>query len=258
MSKIPSQVIASWVTKHVSSVDWLPLISLVSKAIQQEAGLSADQADELTDENLEFIKDHLQNELEQHRAAGTPANYELDEEQLPYIRSLLDKDLMQTLATLRKIEPREFEKICAEILRKFGANVRVEGGSDDGGIDFIGDDILLHPSAKVIPFKSRLVVIGQAKRFKKNNLVKLSEVRQFVGACKAKIHELKRNGKVGPFSPVVCAFWTTSGFDLPATEYAAKMGLWYLDGVSIARYVRELGVQFPITLDIPQDVSKDA
>lgn len=245
MINISSQVLAMWVTKNIKSVEWSPLITVVSDAIQQETNLSADEADELADEHLSFVTECLRDELELHRAAGTSASYELDEEQMPYIRSLIDEDLRRVLATLRTMESSEFETICSDILGKFGATVRVNGGVNDGGVDFIGEDIFLHPLATTIPLKSRAVVIGQAKRYKGKNSVKLNEVRQFVGACKAKVHELKRSNKIGPFSPIICALWTTSSFDLPAAEYASQMGIWYLDGVSIARYVKDLSVQLP-------------
>ncbi|MNC75609.1 hypothetical protein D3C75_1271730 [compost metagenome] len=71
-------------------------------------------------------------------------------------------------------------------------------------------------------------------------------MRQFVGSCKAKINDLKRSGKIGPFTPIMCAFWTTSNFSAEAVSYAKQIGVWYMDGISIAKTIRT----FEINIDM--------
>jgi hypothetical protein len=49
--------------------------------------------------------------------------------------------------------------------------------------------------------------------------------------------------KLGPLTPVVFAFWTTSDFDPNAKRFARDVGLWYMDGLTLASYVSGLGLE---------------
>jgi len=83
--------------------------------------------------------------------------------------------------------------------------------------------------------------IGHAKRYKEGNAISETQMREFVGAATLKRHKLLREGVVGPLSPVTFAFWTTSDFDQPARQFARELGLWYMDQITLAEYISQLG-----------------
>jgi hypothetical protein len=43
-------------------------------------------------------------------------------------------------------------------------------------------------------------------------------------------------------TPVIFAYWTTSGFEQSAKAYARSIGLWHMDGQTLAAYVGSLGL----------------
>src|SRR5258705_463543 len=72
---------------------------------------------------------------------------------------------------------------------------------------------------------SRILVIGQAKRYIDGNHVREKELREFVGAVIKRVDELKRtrSEQFGIMHPIILAFWTTSDFHLNAREYAKNV-----------------------------------
>ena len=85
----------------------------------------------------------------------------------------------QLISILRTIPPAGFEKICQRLLRESGfKKVIVTGKTGDGGID--GEGILeINP---LITFK----VLFQCKRYKDNNSIGPSTVRDFRGAMQGR------------------------------------------------------------------------
>ncbi len=129
------------------------------------------------------------------------------------------------------------------ILAALGATSQTTNKSKDGGIDFYGINLKVVPTALSVPAASKTAVIGQAKRYKEGNVISETQVREFVGAATLARHKLLKDNKIGPLSPVIFAFWTTSDFDQNAKLFARELGLWYKDGVTLARYVTELGLK---------------
>ena len=85
----------------------------------------------------------------------------------------------QLISILRTLPPSGFEKICQRLLRESGfKKVMVTGKTGDGGID--GEGILeINP---LITFK----VLFQCKRYKDNNSIGSSTVRDFRGAMQGR------------------------------------------------------------------------
>jgi restriction endonuclease Mrr len=129
------------------------------------------------------------------------------------------------------------------VLEKLGAQSQVTKQTNDGGVDFIGVDLKLVPKKFNVPAACRAAVIGQAKRYKDGNAINEVRLRGFVGAALLRRHVLHQEGNIGPLTPVLCAFWTTSYFDFNAKKYARAAGLWYMDGRTLADYVHGLSLR---------------
>ncbi len=72
--------------------------------------------------------------------------------------------------------------------------------------------------------------------------MKEKELREFVGGGILKLQEYRERRIWNPLTPIVFAFWTTSDFHKSAKDYARNIGIWFMNGWSFARYVRELGI----------------
>ncbi|BEE14520.1 hypothetical protein VAWG004_30230 [Aeromonas veronii] len=248
MVNIPSQVIKGWLITRLNNTDWKSLIDVLIDVIRIEAPvLSAEDIAELAEKHMPHISQLLREQLETERLSQVPSMFELDEETPPYIRSLISEEIRGISKNICRIDPSGFEKICQEIVSKIGGvSNQHSGGANDGGIDFVGYDVVPDQGCTCIPQSSKIVILGQAKRYARAHNVNLNEVRQFVGSCKAKINDLKRSGKIGPFTPVMCAFWTTGNFSAEAINYAKQIGVWYMDGISIAKAI----ITFEINIDM--------
>ena len=167
----------------------------------------------------------------------------------PYIRVIVSAP-SELITKLRRIDPFEFERVCARILGGLGATARTTQRTNDGGADFIGVNMNAVPAALSVPATCKAVVIGQAKRYRDGNLIVETKLREFVGAGILERHQLLKEGRISPLTPVLFAFWTTSSFDPNAKRYARDMGLWYMDGVTLAGYVNLLGLH-EIVLALP-------
>lgn len=132
---------------------------------------------------------------------------------------------------LRTLPPAGFEKICQRLLRESGfKKVTVTGKSGDGGID--GEGILEINS--LITFK----VLFQCKRYRDNNSVGASTVRDFRGAMQGRADE--------------GIILTTSTFTKDAKKEAIRDGappieLVDADGIIDLFESKELGLR-PVTI----------
>ncbi|MEB7932062.1 restriction endonuclease [Enterobacter quasiroggenkampii] len=243
MGGVSSQVLAEWVVADLQGNEWEAFPISLERSVKKHMGnKSDDEIADIVEEHTRYVIDILRDIVESERVSGIMSKFELDEEEPPYIRSVITGSTALILENIRRSDPIVFEKICAEIVKSIGATATSIGGSDDGGIDFIGVDLNIHSGIKSMPAMSKFMILGQAKRYKKSNSVSLNELRQFVGSCKAKTRELIVQGKLGPMTPVIYAFWTTSSFDQKASDYAHNMGLWYMDGYSISCHIDSLGI----------------
>ena len=242
MATPSSQVMALKLIETLSEQNYVSSKNKLLEVIQEQFGQPEDIASEWAEAQLDYVVDHLRNMASCDRKSGI-TRFEIDEESPPYIRCVTQPIQFELRRSLQNIPSDEFENVCSQIVNHFGGTASVSGGSDDGGIDFSGFNITIHQDAVNVPLTSKIVLIGQAKRHHNNNVIKLNELKKFVGSCKARINELIRNGTIGSLTPVVCAFWTTSSFTIDATEYGNNLGLWCMDGLSIANSIERLGIE---------------
>ena len=105
-----------------------------------------------------------------HIIDGSLPRFEIDNDPSPYIRltSALPSELK---LKLHRIDPSEFERVCANILTALGASARAKGQPNDGGVDFLAMHLSVVPATLSIPLTCRAAVIGQAKRYKHGNTI---------------------------------------------------------------------------------------
>lgn len=198
MAMPSSQVAASWLKEELSGTEWVPLKNALYSAMQRRwKNHSDDEYWEYVEDNLPYVAEHLREELSACRMDGAVATYEIDDEQLPYVRASADISV-DVLNKLRRINPFTFEEVCARILRELGASSHATQRTNDGGVDFIGVNMSIVPSSLAVPMHSQAAVIGQAKRYKEGNLIKETHLREFVGACTLRRHQLRKDEKIGP------------------------------------------------------------
>jgi hypothetical protein len=243
MATPSSQVVAHWVKQDLNTTSWESLSvictrALTSRWIQQ----SQSQIAEFVESNLTYIADHLRAEISDCMIDGTAPRFEIDNEVIPYIR-LIEDGAGDLIAKLRKIDPFKLEELCSDVLIKFGAEAKYTKKTNDGGIDFEGFGLQIVPLAFGLPASCKAAIIGQTKRYKEGHPISEVRLREFVGAATLRRHRLQREGKIGPLTPVVFAFWTTSDFDPGAKRYAREIGLWYMEGRTLAKYAAELGMR---------------
>lgn len=239
---LSSAIVTRWVLETFKSPDWKSLQEVVKDAIRLNTPMGEDLVSENAENLVLFVAQELFNLLQSDEDHGRVSIFELDEESPPYIKCTVPASTYEVLRRLKDMTPTEFESVCANLLNALGAQSQQQGGSQDGGIDFIGYGLCLNPALDSMPSKSKLVVLGQAKRYASSNSVKLNEVRQFVGAAKKKHNDLIVSERISALSPVVYALWTTSVFDRPASEYGLGLGLWLIDSLQLASYVERFSL----------------
>ena len=245
-----SQVAACWVKEGLNSVNWVPLRDVVFLAIKQRwAGKSDGEISDYVETNLPYVAEHLRDTAAEWVIDGAVPTFEIDSEPSPYIR-LLSALPSNLVSKLRKIDPFMFEQVCADVLTALGAESQTTRRSYDGGVDFVAVNLKIVPNAFLVPVACKAAVVGQAKRYKDGNPINETRLREFVGAATLKKHELCVAGRIGPLAPVLFAFWTTSDFDSNAKSYARQLGLWYMDGHTMAAYVDNLGLR-ELVLSLP-------
>jgi len=146
----------------------------------------------------------------------------------------------ELLTTVRTIEPRAFELLVIELLRRMGygtqniaESIRHTGKSGDGGIDGeIYQDVLGLDK-----------IFIQAKRYKKGSSVGREDLQKFVGSLN------ERKSKKG-------IFITSSHFNDNAREYIQRVdvSISLIDGKMLAElmYKHDLGVSPKKSLDIKE------
>src|SRR5579875_785556 len=166
MSLPSSQTCASWVRDELATTTWVPLRDRLYGAVRKRLiKLSDENVWEFVEENVSFVAEHLRDDVADCQVDGSVPRYEIDNDPSPYIRltGLAPSDL---LSKIRKIDPFEFEAVCADILNALGGVCRTTQKTNDGGVDFWGVDLKIAPAGLSVPVASRMAVIGQAKRYK--------------------------------------------------------------------------------------------
>jgi len=237
-----SQVCSVWVQEELTNVKWILLRDVLFAALKRKLiNKSEEYLWDLVEGNLGPVAEHLRDSVADRVVDGGTPQFDIDNDPSPYIR--LAENVPSALASkLRRIDPYDFEKVCADVLSALGATSKVTQRSNDGGIDFIGVN-LKFVSTGSVPLASTIVVIGQAKRYKEGNAISETQLREFVGAATLRRHQMLKDGNIRPLSPMLLAFWTTSEFDRNARLFARELGLWYMDGITLAAYVSQLGLE---------------
>lgn len=237
-----SQDLARWVEATLDSFEWISMNSALMTAIKQNISNASETTQYDILENHEiFVEEILRNKLAEIQIDAGISIFEIDEKD-SYIRRINSKHL-EILERLRKIDPFKFEIICKLILEKVGGDSAVTQKTNDGGVDFYAFNLRNCTEQLSLPLSSSISVIGQAKRYKDGNDISESELRKFVGGALLKVDEFRDSNKINVLSPIIYAFWTTSSFHINAKDYAKKMGIWYIDGLTIADYVIKLGLE---------------
>src|SRR6266436_8901240 len=131
MATPSSQVIAIWVQQVLTGESWSPLEDVCVQAVKNNwTGASDTQIYGLVEQNLPYVAEHLRDEASEFALDGAAPTFQIDDEQLPYIRALsgTGRDL---LAKLRVIDPFAVEQVCADVMDRLGADARTTQRTND-------------------------------------------------------------------------------------------------------------------------------
>ena len=204
---------------------------------------SPEEIAELSEQSEQRIITLLRERSTADEKDGITAVYVLEDDgTATYFRRIPGKEI-EYLGKLKLLSPGDFEEFCGSILSKMGGTHRVIGGSNDLGCDFEAHGLVIGSNASPVPICARAIVIGQAKRYTRNDVTE-TEVRQFVGGAIHRVDRLKRElgGDAGILAPVLLAYWTTADFHYSARRYAREMGLWFLNGIGLAQLAIRVGL----------------
>lgn len=233
-----SQTIGGWAIDQAEE-EWKRLDLLCIEAIRTKlAEPTDDYIADLVSRVLLHVAAFLKDSAAIAAVSGEALLFEIDDEDIPYVRAI-NRECAQVLKKLRTVDTKQFEIICSQILNKFGAGGEVTGNTGDMGVDFIGHSMPIIPDTFPTPTNVKILVVGQAKRHIEKNISE-SELRKFIGGATRRVHLIKRGGNAGALTPVVYAFWTSSDFEQNARSYAQEVGLWLMNGITMAMYMIEL------------------
>lgn len=236
-----SQEIAKLVETYIDGEEWQELNDVISISLGAAfPKMSIEIVTDLTEEHSKYVETILRDYSAITLLDGGILTYELDVNDR-YIRRINNSHKI-VLEKLRQVDPFYFEEICKKILDKLDAKAENTKKTNDGGVDFYAFDMGKYAADYPLPKTASLVLIGQAKRYKENNDVSESEVRKFIGGALKVVDEFRKNRKINVLSPIVYAFWTTSSFHNNAKLFCRDMGIWYMDGMTLAEYVIKLNL----------------
>ena len=239
----PSTQIISLLIKDSLILDqWVSLRDLAIETLKRKWEKDEFDILEFLQDKLSYIAEHLRDDLASCIEDGRVREFEIDDESPPYVRRTVERD-QKLIAKLRRIDPFSFEDICAKILSALGADSSVTQRTNDGGIDFFATKLKVVPAALPMPISCHGLVIGQAKRYQEGAAISETRLREFVGASVLHRHGLSARLNLGPLVPTLYAFWTTSDLDPNARAFAKSVGVWYMDGQTLAAYVIHLNLR---------------
>jgi len=159
-------------------------------------------------------------------------------------------EISKVLDVIRGLEPSAFEHFCSRILDLLDAEETFKTqDSKDEGIDFLGWLCIpeTFTSVEFIPsFRKdfRMLVLGQAKRYKPENPIGVSQIRELIGTVAAFHHDQlapwESRLKVSSFSlmsPILPLMMTTGRISQDARLLARKCGVIARDGAEIALFI---------------------
>ena len=241
MSTPTPQHIANLVVHDVHNVDFSNLRSVIFDVFSSHFPFSEEKCWEMAERFLKDVADELFQKESESRIEHTPISFDIDEVDGEYYIKAVPLAFMPLLAALKEISDDAFELFCARLIQKIGGEGRVNGGSNDGGIDFVGKDLSLKGLLSNSSIGSRVQLIGQAKHYCDGNQVVLNECRQFIGASIRFKRAMHETHTLSEFQPIVLAFWTTSDFNSVALDFLKEMGVWYLNGITLSALASSVG-----------------
>lgn len=245
MGQVKPQYIANSLLEFGSNAEFKNLSEVIFDFFKSHGfSMSDEEISDYVEENLLAIANELFIKVDDRKNDGVTLNFELIEDQGTFYIKFFERVEIELLRTLQSDTPENFEQFCKKVLDKLGGNTIVSGGSDDGGIDFSSSDLQIKNLPSLSTKGSRILVLGQAKRYTDGHHVKETELRAFVGASIKRIDELKktRSEQFGIMHPIILAFWTTSDFHSNARDYAKNIGIWYLNGAALCQLAIKLGM----------------
>ncbi len=237
-------VVARWISSETRDLDFIPLRDAVEAVIAKRlAEKSAEELAELSEGLVPAVFDELLIVAEQNAERGVEATFELAGERGgdAHIRAAHTEAAL-VLEKLLIVSPKAFEDFCAAVLSAIGGKGESVGKTGDGGVDFVALDVPFGTSPGTAFRGACSLVVGQAKRYKEDNLVTEGEVRDFLGGAVVRAAQIQRDHQYGLMSPVVFAFWTTSELNAKAMGFAKRAGVWYLGGLALAQLAFRLGI----------------
>lgn len=252
MSEPNSYSLSLWIQNDITNLQFLSLkIVMLNIATQRLPDYSIEEISDICEKYFQRTCEELRNAHANQKDSGTIPNFEITDEDSPYIKTFNRPELF----IKNKIDAYNykcFEIFCSLVLTKLNAKAEVTGSKEDGGIDFIAYNFPFGLIKIPSPKTSRLTVLGQAKHHKKE-LITESELRKFIGgAVREHYKKLILNQDIKVLSPVVFAFWTNAEFHPAAIEYADNVGIWYLNGTALAQLAYAVGITDK-DLDIKSD-----
>lgn len=245
MAELSADTVAYWITQDATNLSYRPLLDVAVEILSVRLSpRSAEECADLAEKLLSRTAESLQRIAIDSVDDGVEPGFELStDESTHYVRSL-QSDAISVRDQLLALSPSEFETFCAKLLTKLGGDSRVTGKSGDGGIDFVARDISIVGQPGPASIGARTLILGQAKRYARENLVPETDLRAFVGGA------IRRCSDPGDpvtyrraiLAPLSFAFWTSSDFQPSAKKYAKATGLWYLNGTGLAQLALRLGV----------------
>jgi len=242
MPELSADTVAYWVSRDIANVNFRPLVDVTTDVLASHlTAKSPEQRAELAESVIPRLMPALERIRGELLDDGVEPNFELSNDEKTYYIRAIESSASEVLDRLLLLSPGGFEHFCARVLESMGGKCTVTGKSGDGGIDFVGRDLALCVPA---PVGARITVIGQAKRYARNNIISEAELRSFVGSVMRKTHDpddpicFRRS----ILAPVAFAFWTTSDFQPSARKFARGLGLWYLNGTALAQLSLRLGL----------------
>lgn len=243
MGKPSSQDIAQWVECNIENEDWLSLYEVCMDCLRRVLPeVPTLTASDWVEEELAYVAELLRNRDATIKEDGGSSTFEIDVNDPPYLKRK-NAEFASILVSLRGMDPFKFEDVCSAILAALGGRAATTQKSYDGGVDFYAFGMDRFASGMPIPQVAALTVIGQAKRYKDNNFVSETEIRKFIGGAVDIANSFRIESKLTSLGPVLFAFWTTSSFHENARAYCKRTGIWYMEGLSVAEYVKKLGLQ---------------
>lgn len=158
---------------------------------------------------------------------------------------------------LLRLTPRQFEQLCAEVLRSVGCqSITVSQASKDDGVDALAAlpmsvALTAHTPLHRLAGSMSFLVYAQAKRYSRDHPVEQDEVFEVQGSWTAMRHGFA-NGALAPEArsallkadyrsadPVFLIMLTTSRFSAGSEAKADALGVLLLDGEQIAQLLIE-------------------